>query len=90
MCVEQSQPLSDKPLEGAQPADEPAGVEGGSSTGQQPDQVALSRLSQAVSGELERDVCVEELRGRVAEGAYQVPAADLSQRLVDALLRKGD
>lgn len=50
------------------------------------DHVELSRLSQALTGEAAGEARLEELRMQVAEGAYEVPAADLSRRIVEAML----
>jgi anti-sigma28 factor (negative regulator of flagellin synthesis) len=52
--------------------------------------VDLSRLSQALSGGVEPEVRVEQLREAVASGSYQVPAAELSRRMVEALLSGED
>ncbi|MBM3747660.1 MAG: hypothetical protein FJW34_17885 [Acidobacteria bacterium] len=51
------------------------------------DRVDLSRLSKALSGEVESDARLEQLREVVASGSYQVPAAELSRRIVDLHLR---
>jgi len=83
MRIEQFQPPSVKPAAGTQPTDQPTQAEGQLPAGAHADQVALSRLSQILLGGVEDDARLEQLRVQVAEGAYQVPAADLSQRLVD-------
>jgi len=51
------------------------------------DRVDLSRLSQALTGAVEPDARLEQLREAVASGSYQVPAAELSRRIVDLHLQ---
>jgi len=75
-----------KLAESAQPADKPAVAGGGTPTELHSDAVDLSRLSQVLSGQVEKDARLEELRVQVVEGTYKVPAADLSKRIVDSLL----
>ena len=86
MRIDPLQSPAVKPAESAQPVDKPAGVAGRTPTDLRSDAVELSRLSQALTGEVEKDARLDELRVRVAEGTYQVPAADLSKRIVDSLL----
>jgi len=87
MRIEQFQPPSVKSAEEAQPGDKSAEAHGQLAAAAHADQVALSRLSQALIDGVADSARLEELRVQVAEGAYHVPAADLSQRLVDSLLR---
>ncbi len=68
------------------PNDQPAPTESQPPASLPSDHVQLSRLSQALTGEAVSDARLEELRAQVAEGGYEVPASDLSQRIVDALL----
>ena len=69
------------------PDDKPATTGNQRPTNLPSDHVELSRLSQALTGEAVGDARLEELGALVAEGAYEVPAAELSQRMVDSLLR---
>jgi hypothetical protein len=89
MRVEQFQPPSVKPAEGAPSPDRSADTEGPTAGGQT-DQVSLSRLAQALWGEVGHDTRLERLGSAVAAGSYQAPAAELSRRLVDFHLRAED
>ena len=83
MRVEQFHPRPVKPAEGAQPPDKATETESQPPIGPHADQVALSRLSQILSAGLEENGRLEQLRAMVLAGTYQIPGAEVSQRLVD-------
>jgi anti-sigma28 factor (negative regulator of flagellin synthesis) len=78
------------PAEAARQGQKSAEMDAQARGGTASDRVDLSRLSQALSGGVEPEVRVEQLREAVASGSYQVPAAELSRRMVEALLSGED
>lgn len=81
------QPL---PPQSVAPDDKPVPAGNQRATQSPSDHVELSRLSQALTGEAVTDARLEELRAQVAEGTYEVPAAELSERMVEAMLSGED
>ncbi len=90
MRIEPSRPPGVQPAETGKPVDQPVESAPESATGLRPDQVDLSRLSQVLTGEAGQEGRLEQLRLQVEDGSYQVPAAELSQRIVDFHLRSED
>lgn len=87
MRIEHLQSPYVKPAEAGQPVEKP--VEGAlqAAAGMRSDQTDLSRLSQVLTGDVDKEPRLAELRLEVTAGSYQVPAAEVSRRIVDFHLR---
>lgn len=73
--------------EAGEPVEKPAERPVQAAAGMRSDQTDLSQLSQVLTGDVDKEPRLAELRLEVADGSYQAPAAEISRRIVDFQLR---